>query len=532
MRSSTTESSPWDAIIIGGGPAGLSAALMLGRSRRRVLVIDEGLPRNRFAAHMHGVLGLEGLSPRELAQKGRAEAAAYGVEFHEGRVEHVADDGDLMRVRMPGASASADTLEARAIVVATGISDELPAIPGLVERWGESVLHCPYCHGWEVRDRALGVLLTSPAGVHQAELARQLSASVTVFTGLTGELDAEATARLTARGIRLVSAAVTELTGEGTELTGVRTVDGEHVAIEALFTAGTPRPHDGFVADLDLARADSPMGNVLAVDAVGRTSHPRIWATGNVVIPFGNVPASMGAGSMTGAAVNAALTAEDFDRAERDAPPVEAAAFWEERYRSRDAVWSGNPNQAVVAVARSLTPGAALDLGCGEGADVVWLADNGWTATGIDISPAAVERARRAGIDAGIPADRARFVVADLASWQTEERFDLVTASFLQSPVPLPREGILRRAADRVAPGGHLLVVAHAAAPPWAGSAHSHAGDDHRAHFPRPDEELAALALDEDEWDVVTAEVRERRATGPSGESATLEDSILLLRRR
>ncbi len=194
--------SEWDVVVIGGGPAGLAAALMLGRSRRRVLVIDAGSPRNRFATHMHGVLGKEGVDPADLLTRGRAEVAEYGVQVIEGSVARV----DLTERGVRVEATDGTTHEARAVLVATGLTDELPPIPGLAQRWGTTVLHCPYCHGWEVRDQRLGVLLTSPLAIHQAELLRQLSDQVTVFTAGIEMPDA-IRHRLRARGVRLVESA-------------------------------------------------------------------------------------------------------------------------------------------------------------------------------------------------------------------------------------------------------------------------------------------------------------------------------------
>lgn len=301
----------WDVVVVGGGPAGLSAALLLGRARRSVVVLDSGRPRNRFAAHMHGVLGQEGAPPTDLLARGRADAATYGVVLRDGTAEWTEETDDGVTVVLRGG----ETLRARALVAATGITDELPEIPGLAERWGTSVLHCPYCHGWEFRDRRLGVLTTSAANLHQAELVRQWSEHVVVFTAAAGEVPPAQVARLRARGVRLVASPVVEVLGDGGALTGVRTADGELVALDALYTAGTPRPHDGFLAGLELARTEIPMGTVLAVDPVGRTSHPRVWAVGNVVNPAGTVPMSVGAGAMTGGAVNWALISEEFDAA-------------------------------------------------------------------------------------------------------------------------------------------------------------------------------------------------------------------------
>jgi len=297
----------WDVIIVGAGPAGLSAALMLGRSRRHVLVIDSDSGRNRFASHMHGVLGHDGKSPAQLRAEGRAEAERYGVRFRSGSVDATSRDGDRVRVETGGA-----TLVARALIVATGVRDELPDIPGLAERWGRTVLHCPFCHGWEVRDRRLAVLATSPMSVHQAEMVSGLSERVTFFAAGIAMAD-EARHRLEARGIRIIDEPIEAVDGSGAEIDGVRLAGGDLIEIDAIFTGGTLVPHDGFVAQLALARSDSPVGSFLAVDPTGRTSDERIWAVGNVVAPMANVPMSMGAGAMTGSAVQGALIGWDLD---------------------------------------------------------------------------------------------------------------------------------------------------------------------------------------------------------------------------
>jgi SAM-dependent methyltransferase len=205
-------------------------------------------------------------------------------------------------------------------------------------------------------------------------------------------------------------------------------------------------------------------------------------------------------------------------------PEVAPAQYWEERYAGAHRVWSGNPNRALVDVTGTLAPGRALDLGCGEGADVIWLAQQGWDATGVDISATAVERATDAARAAGSEAGRARFRTGDLSAWDDDESYDLIVASFLHSPVALPRTEILHRAAGHVAAGGHLLVISHAAAPPWAAHHHEH-------RFLSPAEEVQALALEPDAWQVVLAETRSREVTSPSGEPVTLDDGIVLLRR-
>lgn len=201
-----------------------------------------------------------------------------------------------------------------------------------------------------------------------------------------------------------------------------------------------------------------------------------------------------------------------------------AVQFWEERYAGRQ-VWSGKVNATMAALVAELPTGRALELGCGEGGDAVWLAEQGWQVTAVDISPTAIERGRVAAAERGL-AERIEWIAADLSNWAPDGSFDLVTASFLQSPLELERAGILRRAAQAVAPGGRLLLVSHAAAPPWAsGLQHGH------AEFPQPATELAMLELPADRWDVVIAEVRQRPAVGPDGTAAELDDTVVLVQR-
>ena len=318
----------WDAIVIGGGAAGLSAAQALGRSLRRTLVIDGGAPRNRFASHMHNVLGLDGTPPLELVARGRAEAETYGVEFRQADVRGVRDtkgetSSASLEAGSPGGSmsvelGSGEVLQTRALIVATGVTDVLPEIPGLAERWGTSVLHCPYCHGWEVRGRRIAVITTSPLGMHQAKLLRQWSDDITVFTaGLVDArgdsvLDADTERGMQARGVRLVSAPVVEVVGSGADVSGVRTADGREFEIDAVFTGFAMVPQDQFLSSVALDRSETPMGLTISVDPMQRTSHPRIWAAGNVVSPAASVPLVMGAGNMAGAAANAALVDEDY----------------------------------------------------------------------------------------------------------------------------------------------------------------------------------------------------------------------------
>ncbi len=211
---------------------------------------------------------------------------------------------------------------------------------------------------------------------------------------------------------------------------------------------------------------------------------------------------------------------------EEPTPVPTARQFWEQRYGERKRIWSGRANAALVDSVRALTPGRALDLGCGEGADSVWLAAQGWQVTGVDISATALARAREHGRDAGLADAQLELQQADLASWQPTTAYDLVSACFLHSPVEFPRAAVLRTAATGVAPGGHLLIVGHAAPPPWSTHARHNPGE-----FPTPEGQLEELSLAPDQWETVLAHTQARDATGPDGQHAELEDTILLIRR-
>lgn len=208
----------YDVVVIGGGAAGLSGALALSRARRSVLVIDAGSPRNAPASHAHNYLGREGVPPLELLAIGRAEAADYGAEIVRGEVVSAERLSDGFRVVREDGSA----VEARRLLVTTGIVDELPAVEGLAERWGRDVLHCPYCHGWEVRDAPVGILALSPMAVHQALLWRQWTDDVVLFRHGQADFGDDEYEQLAARGISVVDGEVTALEVTGDRLTGVR----------------------------------------------------------------------------------------------------------------------------------------------------------------------------------------------------------------------------------------------------------------------------------------------------------------------
>ena len=291
----------YDVAIIGGGAAGLSAALVLGRARRRVVVIDAGAPRNAPAAHMQGYLSRDGMPPSELLAVGRREVMGYGVEIIDGAVTAI-DPGFVVHL------AEGAALRARRILVTTGVHDELPDIPGVRERWGRDLLHCPYCHGWEVRDQPIGVLGTVPGAVQHALLIRQWSDDI-VFFAHTHDLSPDEAGRLEARGIRMVEGQVARLVVEDDRLTGVALVDGRIVTRTAVFVRPVNRPHpDGLLARLG---ADLDDEGFAVVDRTGRTSVAGVWAAGNVVDPRAQVITAAGAGSAAAIAINADLVEDD-----------------------------------------------------------------------------------------------------------------------------------------------------------------------------------------------------------------------------
>lgn len=200
--------------------------------------------------------------------------------------------------------------------------------------------------------------------------------------------------------------------------------------------------------------------------------------------------------------------------------------FWENHYGQSERVWSGKVNQVIDQLVAPLQPGASLDIGCGEGGDVLWLASQGWQATGVDLSGTAIERARADASAHGLTESQANFIAADLTEWTTDRLYDLVTLSFFQAPFEFPRTAILRKAAELVAPGGRLLALSHAAAPSWAPKF----GHDIPL-FPTPQAELEALGLDET-WVVLRAEISERPVTAPDGTAATMQDTIVFLQRK
>ncbi len=295
------DSESYDVVVVGGGAAGLSAALVLGRARRRVVVVDAGAPRNAPAAHMQGFLSRDGMPPADLLAAGRAEVRGYGVELIDDRVVEIAMG---LTVRLAGGR----SMGTRRLLLATGIVDELPDIPGARERWGRDFLHCPYCHGWEVRDQPIGVLGTGPASVDHAHLLRQWSDDVIFFAHTYAMTEAERAA-LDARSIPVIEGPVARLSVVDDRLDAVQLADGRTIPRAAVFIRPSLHPHDDGLIDSLGCEVDE--GGFVRVDATGRTSKPGVWVAGNAGNPRAQVITAAGEGSAAAIAINTDLVEED-----------------------------------------------------------------------------------------------------------------------------------------------------------------------------------------------------------------------------
>ncbi|WP_028934850.1 SAM-dependent methyltransferase [Pseudonocardia spinosispora] len=548
----------FDVIVIGGGAAGLSGALTLARARRSVLVLDSGEPRNAPAEGVHGYLTRDGLSPRDLVELGSAEVTRYGGQVVLARVTGVRpeapDFGDG-----PGFLVSSDdgvVRAARRLLVTTGIVDELPDIPGLRERWGRDVLHCPYCHGWEVRDQPIGVVGTGPFAVHQAMLLRQWSDDVTLFLNTAPDPTSDEWEELAARDIGVVDGQVVGVEVDDDRISGVRLASGQLVPRRAVVVMPRLSARAEFLADLGLRTVEHPrgVGTYLETDATGRTSVDGVWAAGNVADPMVQVINAAAAGNNAGAQINMDLVVDDtrkavalrrmpFSAAEESrnservlagrqhglpspGPSVYAqytSQFWDERYGSATRIWSGNPNPLLVEETKELDPGHALDAGCGEGADAHWLARRGWTVTAVDVSGVALAR----GAEHAEPAiaDRIDWREVDMLTWVPDGSYDLVAAHFLHFP-PEVRDPAFTRLAAATAPGGTLLIVGH-----HPSDLLTTVGRPSQPELFFTAEQIVDL-LDPDDWDIEVADARPRPATDPDGNEVTIHDTVLRARKR
>jgi SAM-dependent methyltransferase len=360
--------------------------------------------------------------------------------------------------------------------------------------------------------------------VHQALLFRQLSPQVTVLQHTGPELGGEHREQLGALGIAVIEGAVTRVETEGGRLAGVLLADGSRVRLDALVVAPRFIANAELLAPLGLFPAEvelggQVMGTRIEADPGGATSVPGVWVAGNLADVQAQVITSAAAGLAAGTAINADLASQDARRAAQARRLVGEQA-WDERYRSKPEIWSGDPNPPLVAEVADLPPGTAFDAGAGEGGDACWLAARGWKVTAADISGVALERAAARAGALGLDITWLR---ADLASAPPPGTYDLVTAHFLHAPAAV-REPLFRHLAAAVAPGGTLLVVGHDPTDMATTMARPHL-----AEMGWTAGELAATLGAG--WTIQVAQARPRQATDPDGRPVAIHDAVLRARR-
>jgi thioredoxin reductase/SAM-dependent methyltransferase len=522
-----------DVAVIGGSAAGLAAALQLGRQRRSAIVIDSGEPRNAPAAHMHSYLGHEGLPPSELTAIGRDEVRSYGGEVLAGQAIEVTriDDGHF-EIELTGGH----SVVARRVLAATGLVDDLPDIEGMAAHWGGDVIHCPFCHGFEVRDRRIVQIVTHPMGLHPAPLFRQLSAQLTIVLhdgvlhdGVDPASAALASSQLDglrAAGVTVVDGPVRRIvTGPDGHVASVELANGERIDADAV--AIGPRFHARVepFAGLGLATVPHPtgLGDFVETDLMGETSVPGLYAAGNVTDPSHQVLQAAANGSRVGAMISFSLAHEDVAAAVR---PSANEADWDHRYGG-DRMWSGNPNGTLVNEIGGLAVGRALDVGTGEGGDAVWLAEQGWQVVANDISQRALDRVAELAAQRDLSIECHHADANAFAAFESRA-FDLVSAQYASIPRTPDGRGVANLL-DAVAVGGRLLVVSHDLEPmraPIDPRQSSRAFDPDA--YVRVEDVAAALANSPD-WVI---EVHDTRPRPPGAASTHHVDDVVLRARR
>jgi len=300
----------WDCIVVGGGAAGLSAALVLGRARRRILVVDAGAQSNLAAHGIGGLLGHDGRPPAQLYEAGRAELATYpSVQVRNGEVTSGHPDGDDFVLGL----ADGTRERTRRVLLATGMEYRPPQIPGLDELWGRSAFHCPFCHGWEVRDQPLAVLAQGERAVHMALMLRGWTDDVVVLTNGPAGLDTAQRGQLAAANVTADERRIAEFISQDGELATVSFADGSRLARRGVLVATTLHQRSDLAAQLGVAAA--PPGPVaadaIAIDPFHRTSVPGVFAAGDLIAQMPQVAAAIAAGSLAAAAVVQSLLADD-----------------------------------------------------------------------------------------------------------------------------------------------------------------------------------------------------------------------------
>lgn len=515
-----------DVAVIGGSAAGLAGALQLARQRRSVVVVDDGTPRNAPAAHMHGYLGQESAAPGDLRRIGRAEVRSYGGEVLTGRVVSVRrrDDGRF-KLDLTGGH----TLVARRVLVATGLTDQLPMIDGLAEQWGRGVVHCPFCHGFEVRDQRLVQIVTQPLSLHPTPLFRHLTNRLIVVLHDPTGVDEGVIDALAASGVVIERDKVARiLTGPNGEVSGVELSDGRILEADAVVVGSRFQARAEVLGGIGLTTTPHPTGagDALAVDPRGETIVSGVYAAGNATDPSLQVLPAAAQGSQVGAMIAVSLAEEDLRNAARLSGEE---ADWDHRYSGVDRAWSGNPNGTLVHEVTGLTPGRALDVGAGEGADALWLAEHGWKVTATDISGNALARVRAEAEYRGLAIDLLRSDINAPAPFGTET-FDLVSLQY-GSFKRTPDQRGLRSLLDAVAPGGTLLVVHHDLTPvlePMDAATQTRMYDPEA--FVGVEEIAAVLTADPETWHIEVHETRPR----PPGAASThhVPDVVLRATRR
>ncbi len=409
------------------------------------------------------------------------------------------------------------------MLVATGARDELPEVPGMAEQWGTGVIHCPYCHGWEVRDRRIGVLATVPMAVHQALMFRQLSDDVTLVVHAGVAPAGEAADQLAALGIPVLQGPALEVDSTDGVLTGVRLADGSLLELDALVVASFVRARSELIEALGVETAEFRVDERVAATHVaagpmGATSVPGVFVAGNVADPMAQVVSSAASGlAAAGGLNNYLITGDATAAAQRHRAHFWSEQAWDDRYRERPQLWNGAPNAALVTELEGLVPGTALDAGCGEGGDAIWLARQGWTVTGLELSTVALDRAANAAAIAGVTL---RLLHHDLTQADAPATYDLVTASYVHVSGNM-RQLLFTRLAAAVAPGGTLVVVGHDPADLQTSMPPAHLAEAGWT----ANQVAASLG---DGWVVDTCEARPRTAVNPPhGEEVTFHDAVL-----
>jgi thioredoxin reductase len=301
----------YDVVIVGGGAAGLSAAIALGRALRRVVVIDAAQPRNSPAEHMHGFLGHDGLPPVDLLEKGRAEAERYGVTMLQDGVVSLARHEDSDDLAFTSSLASGAQVQGRRVVIAMGGTDVLPDIPGLNEVWGKDVHVCPYCHGYEVRDAPLAVIATGDHSPMYALMIRNWSRDLIYFEHERPPLTSEEESQFEAMGIRRVHGTVSRMVVEGGRLTAIETENDDRFERSAVFIGTLLQANASILEPVGVTLRQTGQGTIVEAVAQGRTNVPGIWVVGNVTTPSLTVVGAAAAGAMTAGSVNMDLIMDD-----------------------------------------------------------------------------------------------------------------------------------------------------------------------------------------------------------------------------